>query len=92
MIPKLDDPALEVALRSDAFYIGALGSGRTQAKRLHRLQELGFTSAQLGRIHGPIGLKLGGRAPAEIAVAIMAEATQVLHQEQSGELEAAGVP
>ena len=90
--PKLDDPALEVALRSDAFYIGALGSGRTQAKRLHRLQELGFTSAQLGRIHGPIGLKLGGRAPAEIAVAIMAEATQVLHQEQSGELEAAGVP
>jgi xanthine dehydrogenase accessory factor len=89
--PKLDDPALEVALRSDAFYIGALGSGRTQAKRLHRLQELGFTSAQLGRIHGPIGLKLGGRAPAEIAIAIMAEATQVLHQEQSAELEAAGV-
>jgi xanthine dehydrogenase accessory factor len=89
--PKLDDPALEVALRSDAFYIGALGSGRTQAKRLHRLQELGFTSAQLGRIHGPIGLKLGGRAPAEIAIAIMAEAIQVLHQEQIAELEAAGV-
>jgi xanthine dehydrogenase accessory factor len=89
--PKLDDPALEVALRSEAFYIGALGSGRTQAKRLHRLQELGFTSAQLGRIHGPIGLKLGGRAPAEIAIAILAEATKVLHQEQSAEGEAAGV-
>jgi xanthine dehydrogenase accessory factor len=88
--PKLDDPALEVALRSDAFYIGALGSTRTQAKRLHRLQELGFNQEQLGRIHGPIGLKLGGRAPAEIAIAILAEATQVLHQGEAAEAEAAG--
>ncbi len=88
--PKLDDPALEVALRSDAFYIGALGSARTQAKRLHRLQELGFTGKQLGRIHGPIGLKLGGRAPAEIAIAILAEATQVLHRAEAAEAEAAG--
>jgi xanthine dehydrogenase accessory factor len=87
--PKLDDPALEVALRSDAFYIGALGSTRTQAKRLHRLQELGFNQEQLGRIHGPIGLKLGGRAPAEIAIAILAEATQVLHQSEAAEAEAA---
>ncbi|HVG81084.1 MAG TPA: XdhC family protein [Methylomirabilota bacterium] len=87
--PKLDDPALEVALRSDAFYIGALGSTRTQAKRLHRLQELGFNQEQLGRIHGPIGLKLGGRAPAEIAIAILAEATQVLHRGEAAEAEAA---
>ena len=90
--PKLDDPALEVALRSDAFYIGALGSTRTQAKRLHRLQELGFNQQQLGRIHGPIGLKLGGRAPAEIAIAILAEATLVLHQAEAAEAEAAGAP
>jgi xanthine dehydrogenase accessory factor len=88
--PKLDDPALEVALRSDAFYIGALGSTRTQAKRLHRLQELGFNQEQLGRIHGPIGLKLGGRAPAEIAIAILAQATQVLHEGEAAEAEAAG--
>ena len=92
MIPSPDDPALEVALRSDAFYIGALGSGRTQAKRLHRLQELGFTSAQLGRIHGPIGLKLGGRAPAEIAVAIMAEATRSCTKSKAESSKPAGVP
>jgi xanthine dehydrogenase accessory factor len=90
--PKLDDPALEVALRSEAFYIGALGSARTQAKRLHRLQEMGFTREQLGRIHGPIGLKLGGRAPAEIAIAILAEATQVLHRHEAAEAEATGAP
>ena len=90
--PKLDDPALEVALRSNAFYIGALGSTRTQAKRLHRLQELGFNQEQLGRIHGPIGLKLGGRAPAEIAIAILGEATQILHQGEAAEAEAAGAP
>jgi xanthine dehydrogenase accessory factor len=89
--PKLDDPALEVALRSGAFYIGALGSTRTQAKRLHRLEELGFTREQLGRIHGPIGLRLGGRAPAEIAIAILAEATLVLHRAEAAEAEAAGV-
>jgi len=90
--PKLDDPALEVTLRSAAFYIGALGSARTQAKRLRRLQELGFTDEQLSRIHGPIGLKLGGRAPAEIAIAILAEATQVLHQGEATEAEAADGP
>jgi xanthine dehydrogenase accessory factor len=77
--PKLDDPALEVALRSDAFYIGALGSARTHGKRLARLKELGFGDDQLTRIHGPIGLRLGGRSPAEIAISIMAQVTQVLH-------------
>jgi len=78
--PKLDDPGLGVALRSEAFYIGALGSARTQATRLTQLRQLGFDAAQLGRIHGPIGLKLGGRSPAEIAIAILAEVTQVRHR------------
>ena len=77
--PKLDDPALAVALRADPFYIGALGSRKTHAARLARLRELGFDDATLARIHGPIGLALGGRAPAEIAIAILAQMTQTLH-------------
>ncbi|HEX7006524.1 MAG TPA: XdhC family protein, partial [Alphaproteobacteria bacterium] len=77
--PKLDDPALQVALRSEAFYIGALGSRRTHASRQQRLAEAGFTAAEMARIHAPIGLPLGGRAPAEIAVAIMAQIIQALH-------------
>jgi xanthine dehydrogenase accessory factor len=77
--PKLDDPALEVALRSEAFYIGSLGSRKTHASRVERLQAAGLTAEQIGRIHAPIGLDLGGRAPAEIAIAIMAQVTQVLH-------------
>jgi xanthine dehydrogenase accessory factor len=71
--PKLDDPALEAALRSEAFYIGALGSGKTQAKRLERLRALGFDESALKRIYGPVGLDLGGRLPAEIAVAILGQ-------------------
>ena len=70
--PKLDDPALIAALRSRAFYIGALGSTRTHAKRVARLTEAGLGDA-VGRIHAPVGLDLGGRAPAEIAVAIVAQ-------------------
>ena len=77
--PKLDDPALTVALNSPAFYIGALGSTRTHAKRLDRLAEAGFGDDALRRIHGPLGLPLGGRAPAEIAIAALAQMTQVLH-------------
>jgi xanthine dehydrogenase accessory factor len=77
--PKLDDPALIQALHSPCFYIGALGSTRTHAKRLERLSEEGFSDVQLERIHGPLGLPLGGRAPAEIALAAMAQITQVLH-------------
>lgn len=73
--PKLDDPALIAALRSRAFYIGALGSTRTHAKRVERLSAAGFGDA-LHRIHAPIGLDLGGRAPAEIAVAILAQVIQ----------------
>lgn len=73
--PKIDDPALMVALRSSAFYIGSLGSKRTHAKRLERLTAQGF-SDQLHRIHAPIGLNLGGRAHAEIAVSILAQILQ----------------
>ena len=77
--PKLDDPALEVALKSDAFYIGSLGSRRTHAARLERLQALGFTATDMARIHGPVGLSLGAKSPAEIAVSILAQVTSVLH-------------
>jgi xanthine dehydrogenase accessory factor len=69
----LDDPALKIGLKSDLFYIGALGSSRTHAKRVDRLSALGFTDDQIGRIHGPVGLNIGAATPAEIAVAIMAE-------------------
>lgn len=74
--PKIDEPALAAALRSDAFYIGALGSKKNHAGRLERLSELGFEPATLERIAGPVGLNLGGRAPAEIAVAILAQIIQ----------------
>jgi len=70
--PKLDDPALTAALRSPAFYVGALGSTRTHARRVERLTAAGLGDA-IGRIHAPIGLDLGGRAPVEIAVAILAQ-------------------
>jgi len=73
--PKLDDPALRAALDSDAFYIGSLGSRANHARRLDRLRERGFDDAALGRIHGPVGLDIGARSPAEIAISILAEAT-----------------
>ncbi|GAB4182853.1 MAG: XdhC family protein [Rhodocyclaceae bacterium] len=76
--PKLDDPALAAALASPAFYVGALGSRRTHEKRLARLAEMGLAGAA-ARIHAPVGLDLGGRAPAEIAVAILAELIRVRH-------------
>ena len=78
--PKLDDPALEIALRSDAFYIGALGSRRTHARRLERLHELGLSDRQMDRINGPIGLDIGAVSPAEIAISILGEITQTLHR------------
>jgi xanthine dehydrogenase accessory factor len=71
--PKLDDPALKIALPSPAFYVGALGSKTTQAKRRQRLLEDGMTEEQLNRLHGPIGLKIGAGTPEEIAMSIMAE-------------------
>lgn len=89
--PKLDDPALAVALRSEAFYIGALGSKRTHAKRLARLKQEGFDDAELAGIRGPVGLAIGAKGPAEIAVSILAEITQVLRGAQTSRAaEAAG--
>lgn len=76
--PKLDDPALEAALSAEAFYIGALGSTRTHAKRVARMEDAGFSPEQIARIHGPIGLDIGAAGPAEIAVAILAQMTAVL--------------
>lgn len=73
--PKLDDPALHAALRSTAFYIGCLGSTRTHAGRLTRLRKAGFDDAALARIHGPLGLAIGARSPAEIALAALAQIT-----------------
>jgi xanthine dehydrogenase accessory factor len=78
--PKLDDPALAAALRSDCFYIGALGSRRNHANRCARLKEEGFTDSDVARIHGPVGLNIGAISPAEVAVSILAEMTQVLRK------------
>jgi xanthine dehydrogenase accessory factor len=75
---KIDEPALDVALRSPCFYVGALGSRRTQQKRRDRLAEAGMTDEALARIHGPVGLDLGARSPAEIALSIAAELTATL--------------
>ncbi len=75
--PKIDDPALSSALRSDAFYIGALGGSKSHANRLVRLGQAGFTDDQLRRIHGPVGLNIGAVTAEEIAVAIMAQVTDV---------------
>jgi xanthine dehydrogenase accessory factor len=78
--PKIDDPALLHALSRDCFYIGALGSKKTHAKRVARLKENGMSDADIARIHAPIGLDIGAVSPAEIAVAIMAEITARLRQ------------
>jgi CTP:molybdopterin cytidylyltransferase MocA/xanthine/CO dehydrogenase XdhC/CoxF family maturation factor len=75
--PKLDDSALVGALRSPAGYIGALGSTRTHARRLARLKSVGFSDRELERIHGPVGLAIGARAPGEIAIAVLAELVKV---------------
>jgi xanthine dehydrogenase accessory factor len=82
--PKIDDPALDVALKSPAFYIGALGSGKTQKARRERLSSAGYDAAALARIHGPIGLDIGARTPAEIALSIMAEMTLSLRGPKHG--------
>jgi len=75
---KLDDPALHTALRSPAFYIGALGSQKSHAKRVHRLTEAGFKPEEIARIHGPVGLDINALTPAEIAVSIVAQVVAVL--------------
>jgi xanthine dehydrogenase accessory factor len=78
--PKLDDPAIRVALSSPAFYLGCLGSKKTHARRLERLAEAGFAPDEIARIHAPVGLDIGARTPAEIAVSIMAEITATLRR------------
>ena len=78
--PKIDDPALTHALARDCFYIGALGSKKTHARRVERLKEQGISEAAIGRIHAPIGLDISAVSPAEIAVAIMGEITACLRQ------------
>lgn len=75
--PKLDDPALDAALRSDAFYVGALGSRKTHGKRLERLRELGHADAALARIRGPVGLNIAAVTAPEIALSILAQVVAV---------------
>jgi xanthine dehydrogenase accessory factor len=83
--PKIDDPALLAALNSDCFYVGALGSKKTHAARLARLRSLGVDDKQLARIHGPVGLAIGARSPAEIAISIVAEMTMRLRTDAGWE-------
>jgi xanthine dehydrogenase accessory factor len=78
--PKLDDPALQVALTSQARYVGALGSRRTHRLRVERLRQAGLSDDQIARLHAPIGIDLGGRSPGEIAVSILAEVIQARNQ------------
>lgn len=81
--PKLDDPALEIALKSPAFYIASLGSGKTHAARIKRLGERGFTADEIGRIHGPAGLRIGAKTPAEIALSVLAEMIAIYRNGES---------
>lgn len=76
--PKLDDPAIRFALRSPCFYLGCLGSKKTHAKRLERLEAAGFNVAEIAKIHAPVGLNIGAKTPAEIALSILAQVTAVL--------------
>jgi xanthine dehydrogenase accessory factor len=80
--PKIDDPALVSALRAECFYIGALGSRKTHARRMDRLTSEGFSAADIARIHAPIGLDVGAVSPAEIALSILAEIVATLRQER----------
>ena len=81
--PKIDDPALVAALRAECFYVGALGSRRTHARRVERLTEAGFTDGDIARIHAPIGLDIGAVSPAEIATAVLAEVIADLRRKPS---------
>ncbi len=81
--PKLDDPAIITALSAEVFYLGALGSTRTHAKRVERLTEAGFSDAQIARIHAPVGADIGAKSPAEIAISIMAQITERLRRPET---------
>ncbi|MBT3767796.1 MAG: XdhC family protein, partial [Rhodospirillales bacterium] len=78
--PKIDDPALNAALKANVFYIGALGSTRTHAKRVERLQEAGYSEDDIARIHAPVGLDIGSVLPAEIAVSVVGQMTEALRR------------
>jgi xanthine dehydrogenase accessory factor len=80
--PKIDDPALSAALAAECFYIGALGSKKTHARRVERLIQAGFSQADIARIHAPIGLDIGAVSPAEIALAILGEIVATLRKER----------
>ncbi len=80
--PKLDDPALHVAIRSDAFYVGALGSRGTHGSRIERLKGEGYSELEINRINGPVGLNIGAISPAEIAVSILGEVIDTLHAKE----------
>lgn len=82
--PKIDDPALFHALRSEAFYIGALGSRKTHGSRLERLRAEGFSETDFARIKAPVGLRIGAISPAEIALSILAEITAALRLKADG--------
>ncbi len=82
--PKLDDPAIRACLRSDVFYLGCLGSPRTHAKRVARLAEAGFSEAEIRRIHAPVGLDIGAKSPAEIALSVLSEITATLRRPAQG--------
>lgn len=81
--PKLDDPAIEAALRAPVFYLGCLGSSRTHAKRVARLERAGFAPEEIARIHAPIGADIGARSPAEIAVSILSQVTERLRRPET---------
>jgi xanthine dehydrogenase accessory factor len=83
--PKIDDPALVHALSRDCFYVGALGSRKTHARRVERLKQQGISDANVARIHAPIGLDIGAVSPAEIAVAIIAQITERLREEPAAD-------
>ncbi len=76
--PKLDDPAIQFALRSKCFYLGCLGSKKTHAARVARLQAAGYSEAEITRIHAPVGLAIGAKTPAEIAISVLAQVTAIL--------------
>ena len=80
--PKIDDPALIAALKAECFYVGALGSKKTHARRVERLTEAGFADGDIARIHAPIGLDIGAVSPAEIAVATLAEIVAALRKDR----------
>ena len=80
--PKIDDPALQYALKNNFFYIGALGSKKTHANRCSRLKESGFTNEQINKIFGPIGMKLGGKSAPEIALSIIAQLVSEIYKKQ----------